>query len=436
MDCAPSRDGLALRRAFSLLAVIGAALLAPLAVSGANRDVDASDSSRGASGLVQRQATGTPNPPITLTIRSAVLGEERRVYVQLPEGYAGSEARYPLLVVVDGEWLFEPARATVKFFSEYDVMDVSIPKMIVVGIENVDRNRDLVPTADRSEAQDFPTAGGAGQFLQFLKQELLPLLGERYRTAPSRTLAGWSFGGLFAVYSSVVAPDLFDGYLCIGPALWWDNEMVLDLYRDVRFQRPKRMVVTLGAREAGGKVYTSTRRLLDRLNERPVEGLEVTHLELQGVGHSWGIPAAFDKGLQRLFAGYVAPDEVSTSSLEALQAHYDQLSATWGYRVLPPVPVMLNLALSRWSAGAKADAIDVLDRLLRYEPDASLAYYYRGVFLERQGREGTAIPSFEGAVSAERRRNVPDRLNLALFNKRLQKLATAPSASGSPAPPR
>ena len=91
----------------------------------------------------------TPNPAHTLTVESEILGETRRVYVQLPEGYGRSEARYPVLVVLDGEWLFEPARALVRFQSEYDVMDVRIPKMIVVGIENVDRDRDYVPTPDR-----------------------------------------------------------------------------------------------------------------------------------------------------------------------------------------------------------------------------------------------------------------------------------------------
>ena len=32
------------------------------------------------------QGFGTPNPPLTLHLKSTLLGEERRIYVQLPEG--------------------------------------------------------------------------------------------------------------------------------------------------------------------------------------------------------------------------------------------------------------------------------------------------------------------------------------------------------------
>lgn len=70
------------------------------------------------------------------------------------------------------------------------------------------------------------------------------------------------------MYSAVAKPDLFDAYLCIGPAIWWDSDLVFQLYRDVSFDPPKRMVITLGSYEEGGSVATSTRRILDRLLER------------------------------------------------------------------------------------------------------------------------------------------------------------------------
>ncbi|MDD5220397.1 MAG: alpha/beta hydrolase-fold protein, partial [Candidatus Bipolaricaulis sp.] len=73
---------------------------------------------------VLRRTVGTPNPPVVLTMASEVLGEERRIYLQLPVGYDGCEQRYPVLVVLDGEWLFELARSHVQFYSEFAAMGV------------------------------------------------------------------------------------------------------------------------------------------------------------------------------------------------------------------------------------------------------------------------------------------------------------------------
>lgn len=370
---------------------------------------------------ITHRESGAANPPATLTIHSPILGEERRIYIQLPEGYGRTQARYPVLVVLDGEWLFEVARANVRFFSQYDAMDVTIPRMIVVGIENTDRDRDYVPTADPKDEPDFPTAGKADTFLEFLSQELLPLIDRQYLTASSRAVVGWSFSGLFAMYSAVAMPELFDAYLCIGPAIWWDDELVFKMYREARFDRPKRMVITLGSREEGGDVYSSTKRILARFEQDPIAGLSVSYMEFEGVGHSWGIPAALDKGLQALFPGFIAPEEVSRGSLDGIESYYQDLSQAWGFRVLPPTPVMQTFAFKEWSDGNQEEAIAAIDRLVRYEPDAALAYYFKGRFQSHLGRNEQALSSFHNALAAELRRDVPNGLNLRLFRESIRK---------------
>ncbi len=120
--------------------MLSCSLVALLSVFSCSAPVEISpgDSEPSGPNTIVHGEIGTPNPPLTLTIQSQVLGQERRVYVQLPEGYERTETRYPVVVVLDGEWLFELVRANVRFASEYEVMDVTIPKMIVVGIEKTD----------------------------------------------------------------------------------------------------------------------------------------------------------------------------------------------------------------------------------------------------------------------------------------------------------
>lgn len=371
----------------------------------------------------------TPNPGHMLTLKSEILGETRRVYVQLPGGYADSPAHYPVLVVLDGEWLFELAQANVRFLSEYNAMDPSIPRMIVVGIEGTDRDRDFTPTENSGWEHDFPTAGGADDFLRFLAEELLPLIDRKYRSLPDRTVAGWSFGGLLAMYSAVATPDLFDSHLCISPAIWWDGDLVFDRFANPRFDRPKRMVVTLGTAEEGSMVHTSTTKIVHRFDSDPIENLEVSLIEIEGVGHSWGIPAAFDKGLRKIYSGYIASEQ-DTGTLAEVDAYYRDLSLDWGFPVNPPAAVMLQLAAAQ---DDKRQSIAIIDRLLAYEPGNSLAHFYQGRFRQKLELKDEALESYREALAAELRCEPPDGLRLRWYRESIDEVTGIQDSEDSPA---
>ncbi len=95
-------------------------------------------------------------------------------------------------------------------------------EVIIVGIPNTDRTRDLSPSkpsnAGATGAPQFPTAGGADNFLKFIETELMPEIEKRYRVTPYKMLAGHSLGGLFAVHAMVTKPDLFNSYIAVSPA--------------------------------------------------------------------------------------------------------------------------------------------------------------------------------------------------------------------------
>lgn len=163
---------------------------------------------------------------------SEILHEERSLWIYLPEGYKTyNQQRYPVLYVLDGERQFQNAVATQDFFSRG--MYASIPPMIVVGIVNTDRSRDLTPThapVTRVERKglSFQTSGGASAFRTFLKSELMPFVNKEFRTSGYNILIGHSFGGLFALHTLLQEPDLFNAYVSIDPSLWWDNAKLVN----------------------------------------------------------------------------------------------------------------------------------------------------------------------------------------------------------------
>src|SRR5262249_14424762 len=103
-----------------------------------------------------------------LTLKSAVLGEDRVVLVRTPAGYETNKLSYPVLYMTDGDAHMGHTASTIEFLTG----NGRIPDLIVVGITNTDRTRDLTPakSTDKTPAGElrFPTSGGEDKFFEFL----------------------------------------------------------------------------------------------------------------------------------------------------------------------------------------------------------------------------------------------------------------------------
>lgn len=152
------------------------------------------------------------------SLRSDVLGEDRGLWVSLPEGYEDSEERYPVLILLDGRSHVLHTAGTAQFLAREGLM----PEVIVVGVENTERMRDMTTTHD--EAAPFPT-GGAGEFLSFLCDEATPWVDAEFRTRPVRLLIGHSLGGLVVLHALRTRPEFFAGLVAISPSMQWDEQV-------------------------------------------------------------------------------------------------------------------------------------------------------------------------------------------------------------------
>lgn len=168
----------------------------------------------------------------TDSIYSSILKEERRIWIHVPfleEREIYEKQKFPVLYLLDGETAnFSYVKSLVEQLSLTNGNTI-LPQMIIVGIQNTDRTRDLTPS--RMEAQT--SSGGGEQFISFLRSELIPYIDSIYPTAPYRLLAGHSLGGLSVIYTLIHYKDLFDGYIAIDPSMWWDNQKLLKESEDI-----------------------------------------------------------------------------------------------------------------------------------------------------------------------------------------------------------
>ena len=150
-------------------------------------------------------------------IESAEVGRGFDIYVRYPDGYAASDATYPVVYLTDGDSLF-PILAANHLFLTYDE---GLPEAIVVGIAY----GGFDPVVNRRNV-DFQAPGegvavsGVEAFQRFLKTELIPRIEREYRADPERrVLFGQSRGGAFVLWSAINDPDLFWGRIASNPSM-------------------------------------------------------------------------------------------------------------------------------------------------------------------------------------------------------------------------
>lgn len=157
-------------------------------------------------------------------MHSRVLAGWRDLLVWLPPGYSSSAKRYPLLVLHDGNNIFDPTTSFsgVDWAADEWVRALAgegvMPESIVAAVchnEGFSEENDSLRDFDLS-----PELGGAA-YAQFIVRELVAHLDSRYRTLAepaARVLAGASLGGLLTFYVAIHHPGLFGNFACLSTA--------------------------------------------------------------------------------------------------------------------------------------------------------------------------------------------------------------------------
>ncbi|WP_240478110.1 alpha/beta hydrolase-fold protein [Flavobacterium sp. ABG] len=168
------------------------------------------------------------------SVFSKVLNENRKVLIHLPKSTrltGFSKQKYPVLYLLDGDVHFSSVVGMMEQLSEMNG-NTLCPEMIIVGIPNTNRGRDLTPTHSDIDppfvTKDLSEQSGGGEkFAAFLEKELIPFIDSKYPTAPYRTLIGHSFGGLTVMNILTNHTALFNSYIAIDPSMWWDRQNFL-----------------------------------------------------------------------------------------------------------------------------------------------------------------------------------------------------------------
>jgi enterochelin esterase-like enzyme len=202
---------------------------------------------------------------------SRFLQGERDVSVYVPPGYEEqTERQYPLLILQDGQNLFDPETSFIRgktwrvAESADDAIDAGeVEPLVIAGVANAGERR----LAEYTPSRDMKLGGGdGGQYALMVTRELLPFLRTNYRlrSGPADTgIGGSSLGALVSLWIGLRHADIFGKLAVLSPSVWWNHRYILAYLNDVAPQLVRRPRIWLDVGDQEGRRTLADARALD-----------------------------------------------------------------------------------------------------------------------------------------------------------------------------
>jgi hypothetical protein len=354
-------------------------------------------------------------------IQSKILNEQREVWVYVPRSASDTNysiQRYPVVYLLDGELFFSSVVGIIQILSSAYVC----PEMIVVGILNTDRTRDLTPTHMDSwqvmslvlDSDVCKNSGGGEKFISFIEKELIPYIDSLYPTASYQILIGHSFGGLTVMNTLIHHTNLFKAYIAIDPAMSWDNQKLLKEAKKVLATNTYSGVSlflgiantmnvgmdTIKVKKDTTKSTEHIRSVLDLrnyLNSNKQNQLEYAYKYYNNDEHN-SVPLIAEYDAIRFIFNYYHLS-LFYNGYRNIENLYENVSKHFGYKVKPPESMVNELAYTDLYFKHFDEALYLFKLNVINYPESYNAYDSMGDFYDAKGDKVSAIENYIKALS-------------------------------------
>jgi len=352
------------------------------------------------------------------SFKSSILDENRDLFISLPESYEHSSHHYPVIYVMDGEFLFDLTRSMVAIRAARNYM----PESIIVGIpNNTDKRIEMALELFDDEGEPFFYGDGLGQtdkYLKFFRHELIPKIEEKFRVNSHRTIIGMSpsFGPVLQAFWS--EPDLFSGYIVLaaelGKNLKSGKSIEELLIEEISDQKRSKAAIYIGTSSGdmikrGPKEAALYVDIPKKLNNIANPKIRYKFEVIQNEDHYGMSIPGIQHGFETIYAREIWDVDYrkmwnSSDPAQALKDKYQELSEHYGFKIIPLeksfhfIHNIMKTAeiLNRQNKVEKL--IAWLQLAVEYYPKSPVLYNQLSKAYTRSGKNALAISSAEKAV--------------------------------------
>lgn len=340
---------------------------------------------------------------VTDTISSQKLNEDRQIFIGLPPSYDKNPGqKYPILLLLDGDFLFDPFQGALSYAYYWD----DIPEVIIVGIsQNKNNERETDCMVD--ETTGLPSEKGES-FFEFIGMELIPYIQKKYRTAPFKIIAGLDTTAAFSNFYLYKDIPVFDAYISMSPELATGmEEQIPD--RLAAIEKP----IFYYHSSADGDIKKMRKRIqtMDELAKKITKPtLNYKFDDFKGASHYSLVLNSIPSALYHIFSVY---QPISTTEFQEkivtlpsgyvdyLIKKYEVLEKTFNMKLT----IRLNDFKAIEAAILKNNAYPEFDELAQLAkknyPKSMLADYEMAQLYEKNGDIKKAIKTYQSAFQKE-----------------------------------
>lgn len=339
----------------------------------------------------------------TETFASDKLGENREITIGLPPSYEKNlNKKYPILIVLDGDYLFDPFFGNLSYGAYWD----DLPETIIVGI-NQNKEEERYDDSNYDELTNVPAKKGAA-FFEFIGSELLPYIEKKYRVAPFRIIAGNDTTAGYLNFFLYKDTPIFNAYISLSPELAPKMETRIPEI----LSRLKQPVFYYQSTCDGDikEILNSVDKLDDNLKQITNLSLNYKYDHFEGSSHYASVLYSIPSALYQIFEIYkpISLNEYSekiailpNNYVKYLTDKYDKIEKTFELKGL----VRISDVKAIEAAILKNKAYPELDKLSEIAkknyPKSMLADYELGLMYEKLNDPKRAIKSYKIASQLE-----------------------------------
>ncbi|WP_066222323.1 alpha/beta hydrolase [Formosa haliotis] len=331
------------------------------------------------------------------TIKSEKLGATRQLKIQLPRNYSKNvEKKYPLVVVLDGDYLFEVVAGNVDYYSYWE----DVPEVIVVGINQID---DRYYDTMFSEQNSLPLDSSA-EFFEFIGMELIPFIEEKYRTEDFKLAIGHGETANFINYYLLKDKPLFQSYIVISPELAPNmTKYIPDRLGKIDRKTFYYLATTtddLKSVKAGTELLNNSLKVIEN------DYLQYDFDEFEGLTHYSVVAQAIPKALERIF--YVFQPITSREfekdimagdkpAIDYLKDKYESIKELYGVdkTILVNDYKAIAAAIEKKSEFKDFEELGKMAR--KSYPETMLGQYYMARYYEENNQPKKAMKTYQSS---------------------------------------
>lgn len=351
----------------------------------------------------------------TIRISSKIFNSNRKIKVALPEGYEDNpDKKYIVAYLFDAqsEDFFNFYKSTIDYLTKQGL----IQPVILVGIASENRQYEFTPQAQTPQGlKKFAKSGGASLLAAHLKDEVMPLIKEKYRSRNYNIGMGHSLGGTFVTYSLFNAPELFNAAIAISPNLQYDELQVVRQFENLKNPKlldHKYYYLAHGNGDAYEDSFKIGIKKVDSiLQVKAFPGFRWKYKDFDNDSHGTTAMEGMFKGLIDVFRQFSLSDkQINAFYADDKKPFIDQVkdvyqaASDWSGLRLPVVDDLNTMGYNCYYANKKQEAVEVFQWGLTLYPENINLYDSIGEVLQLSGNKEEALKYYRKGITVIEKR--------------------------------